>query len=536
MQSRRLIFRKGVLSRLCLVVSLLIIGLPSQAGAADQAAYPWVYLRDGELPAASEHLVEVIAVGDVMPGRGLDGRHGIFDHVAAELGGADLAIGNLEGVMAVDPTVMITPSLFIPPRAAVSLVEAGFDLLSQANNHSLDAGPSGLVETARRLQEAGVQPIQSSSPLVRETRGLKIAFLAWNEITPADSHQSKETGLLQTLRAVRRSADVVIVLVHWGQEYQRHPSFAQRRLAVELLQAGADVILGSHPHVVQDLAMVKSENPESRPQLVAYSLGNFVFDQGWDDTTQGLALRLSFDRQGLRAAQVLPLWTAPRPRWMAPGEAAALLERILPAKRSGYGCDSQGCRMVDVPQEHRSGLFFSGLVDMAGDGNPELVSRQAQSVTIYQDGEPVWRSPPEWRVLDLAAGDPNNDGRYELLLAIEKPDGAGKLASQPFILGYRGGLYRLLWGGSPVSDPILEVELGDVNGDGVQELLAIESPAIASTDPGNQRFVTIWGWHGWGFSLIWRSPPGTYQDLALISSGTGRPLTISVGQRSYAEK
>ncbi len=533
MRNHRLIFRISVFSRLCLIGSLLIYALPSQASRADQVDYPWVYLRDGELPALSAQLVEVIAVGDVMPGRGLVGKQGIFDHVAVELNRADLVIGNLEGVMTVDPLVMTTPSLIIPPEAAYTLADAGFDLLGLANNHSQDRGPYGLFKTAGTLREAGIQTIINPSPLIREIQGLKIAFLTWNEITPADSFHTEEAGLLQAIRTVRRRVDVVIVMVHWGQEYQRHPSFAQRRLAKQLLQAGADVILGTHSHVVQDLAIVK---PENRPKLVAYSLGNFVFDQGWDDTAQGLALRLFFDRQGLRAAQALPLWTTPRPRWMAPEQASALLDRILSVKRTGFTCNSQGCRVTDMPQEHRSGLFFSGWVDMTGNGTAELIRRQAQSVTIFQDGEAVWRSPPDWHVLDLATGDPNNDGRNELLLAIEKLDSNGKSTSHPFILGYRSGVYRLLWGGSPVSDPIYEVELGDVNGDGVQELLAIESPLNSPTEPSRQRYVTIWGWHGWGFSLIWRSPPGSYQDLALSSPGKGMPLAISVGQRAYMEQ
>jgi len=103
---------------------------------------------------------------------------------------------------------------------------------------------------------------------------------------------------------------------------------------------------------------------------VAYSLGNFVFDQGWEDTGQGLALRLLFDRSGLRAAQALPLWSAPRPRWMAPAEAAPLLARILPAERTGYTCSPDSCRPIQVPQEERSGLFWSGAIDLTGDGRP----------------------------------------------------------------------------------------------------------------------------------------------------------------------
>ena len=517
MQSSRQNLSNGM-ARLCLVIPFLILGLHPPAGALDLSSDPWVYLREGTPPAWDERLVELIAVGDVMPGRGLAGRPGLFDRVVGELQGADLAIGNLEGVMAIDPSTSLLPSLYLPPGTAASLVEAGFDLLSLANNHTLDAGPQGLIETARRLQAAGVQPLESARPVVREIDGLKIAFLAWNEIPSA-----RGAGLLAALGAVRPSADIVIILVHWGQEYQRHPNQAQRELAGELLAAGADIVLGSHPHVVQDLHVVPPEGPGGRPRLVAYSLGNFVFDQGWDDTGQGLALRLLFDRSGLRAAQALPLWTAPRPRWMAPTEAVPLLERILPAERAGFACSHDSCRAVQVPQEQRSGLFWSGAIDLTGDGRPEIIRRQGQAVEIYQDGQAAWRSPPEWRVLDLALGDPNDDGRYELLLALEKPGPSGDTTNHPFIVGYRGGSYRLLWGGSPVSAPLREVELGDLDGDGLAELAVIE----ASPD-GSARYVTVWRWHGWGFSLLWHSPPGDYHDLTILPAEDGLPARLSV--------
>jgi poly-gamma-glutamate synthesis protein (capsule biosynthesis protein) len=478
-----------------------------------------------------------------MPGRGLSGLPGLFDHVSARLQAADLVIGNLEGVLTPNPAASTSPSfpassefagapalpasgwpppspLLIPPQAIPSLAAAGFDLLTLANNHALDAGQPGLEYTASALQSAGLQPLLSAQPQFRQLAGLKLGFLAWNALATAD-----DTQLFAALRQLRPAADIVIILVHWGQEYQRHPNLPQRALAERLFAAGADLILGSHPHVVQDVQLVHPPGEAGRPRLAAYSLGNFAFDQGWDDTGQGLALRLLFDSAGLRAAQALPLWTSPRPRWMTTAEAAPLLERLLPERRLGFICTTETCRSVLVPQERRSGLFWSGAIDLTGDGRPELVHRLARSVEIYQAGLLAWSSPPEWRILDLALGDPNDDGRHELLLALEKTAASGETTHHPFIVGYRRGSYRVLWGGSPVSAPLYEVELADLDGDGADELAAIE----ASQD-GAARHVTVWRWHGWGFSLLWRSPLGGYHDLVILPGEKGAPARVSVGE------
>jgi hypothetical protein len=213
------------------------------------------------------------------------------------------------------------------------------------------------------------------------------------------------------------------------------------------------------------------------------------------------------------------------------------LRTELPPRRLGFTCDSQtvrlssveACRPADVPQALQTGPFHAGAIDLTGDGVPEQVRREGEQVLIYRDGVETWRGLPEWRVVDLALGDPNDDGRNELLLALWKPDAAGVPrdstelveVSHPFIIGYREGAYRILWGGSAVADPIREVELGDVDGDGVQELIVLEE-----RDDGCA--VTVWRWHGWGFSLMWRSPPGRYRDLALTASGAGHPPIISV--------
>ncbi len=199
-----------------------------------------------------------------------------------------------------------------------------------------------------------------------------------------------------------------------------------------------------------------------------------------------------------------------------------LLARVQPPPhRLGFACDHQSCHAVDSPQTTRSGLFWSGQIDLTGDGLLEQIRRVGGQVIIYKDGLEVWRSEPEWNVVDLALGDPNDDGRGEALLAFWKPDKTGQRRSQPFIIGYRRGIYRDLWGGSPVTDPIYEVELGDVDADGIQELIVLEQVGLVA----DNRAVSVWRWHGWGFSLIWRSDPAPYRDLVLLP---GQPPIISV--------
>jgi hypothetical protein len=214
-------------------------------------------------------------------------------------------------------------------------------------------------------------------------------------------------------------------------------------------------------------------------------------------------------------------------------EARIATVGVGPNRRLGFACDSQtvrlssveACRPVNVPQTPRTGSFRTGAIDLTGDGVAEQVRLEEQQVIVYHDGLEVWRGLPGWRVVDLVLGDPNDDGRSELVLALWKPGMADVPRSHPFIIGYREGAYRILWGGSAVADPIREVELGDVDGDGVQELIVLE-------EGGDGCAVTVWRWHGWGFSLMWRSPPGRYRDMALITGRADHPPIISVAVES----
>jgi poly-gamma-glutamate synthesis protein (capsule biosynthesis protein) len=526
---------------------------PPQADMPDVSSYPWIYLRQNRPIDKSENSVELVLVGDIFLGRGVDNPVHALDSMVPILRSADLTVGNFEGV--IDSSRRHAPrgqsapgkypiSLVQPATASAILNHAGFDILSLANNHALDLGAAGLADTVDLLELSGLEPIgvlnkdkTLPQPLIKNVGGLRIAFLAFNAIPFANSKNSGQSPemtianwqpemAIAAIQNARQRADFIIVSMHWGYEYQSNTDPAQREIANMLIEAGADLVFGHHPHVVQDYAIIHpaKETPRSSPQLVAYSLGNFVFDQQFDETKHGLLLRVFIDKAGLRAVQALPVRAGLQPKLMSSkSESGPLSQSILPSTRIGFLCHDTVCEQIPIANDYANGRFYSGAIDLTGDGVEELVRLNGKAVSIYQDGVKVWESPEEWQVLDLALGDPNNDGRGELLLALFKADKDGILHSHPFIVGYRGGTYRLLWGGSAVSDPIVELELGDVNGDNAPELILIED-----LSENENKQVSIWQWHGWGFSQIWHSGKGNYSDLALGKDETTSSISFSV--------
>ena len=384
------------------------------------AAYPWPYLRDGQPLRPDEASVEVTIVGDVMLGRGVAAQSDPLGQAAPWLRAADLTLGNLEGVIS-SPDLDLTPVrqppsrlyvLTMAPSAAAVLRDAGFDLVSLANNHALDGGPSGLAETTAYLAEAGITPLglriagdTAPQPIIRQVRGVRLAFLAFNMVpypkVPGNFEDVRglpngwdPAGAAAAIDDARAEADAVIVSVHWGYEYDLRADPAQRAAAQVMLAAGADLVVGHHPHVVQALG-------QEGEGFVAYSLGNFAFDQQFGETRQGLALRAFFDGKGLRAVQALPVDAGPHPRLMRPADAAPLLARLglatqPSAHRTVFVCagsdtaspkekGADPCRPVETtgPVTTSGGLFTDGAIDLTGDGRPEEVQLRDGTVTVF---------------------------------------------------------------------------------------------------------------------------------------------------------
>ncbi len=273
-------------------------------------------------PAAREQ--KLIFVGDVMLSRSVGARMRAeddwtypFERIAPALRSADLTFGNLEcPVSDTGRNLHHLYSFRADPKAIAGLTLAGFKVMSVANNHTLDWGRPALVDTLARLRAAGIRPVGAGAndleahyPVLVRLHGVKLAFLAYVNVPPQEATAgTDQPGVawldrdraLADIRFARALADVVIVSVHWGVEYMRRPQRSQVELAQQMIDAGADLIVGSHPHVVQPLE-------EYHGRWIAYSLGNFIFDQHDPPTHHGLMLEVTLAGKRIRQVQSVPI-------------------------------------------------------------------------------------------------------------------------------------------------------------------------------------------------------------------------------------
>jgi poly-gamma-glutamate capsule biosynthesis protein CapA/YwtB (metallophosphatase superfamily) len=271
-------------------------------------------------PASAEAQERTLLfVGDVMLSRAVGARMQSagdwafpFTEIGETLAAADLTFGNLEcPVSDVGRNRHHLYSFRADPRALEGLKFAGFDVLSVANNHMYDWGPEALLDTARRLREAGIRPVGAGAndleahyPVLVDLGGLRIAFLAYVNIDPKEAMAAPDRPgvawlepdrVMADIRFARPLADIVVVGLHWGIEYATRPRRGQIELAHHMIDAGADLIVGGHPHVVQPLE-------EYHGRWIAYSLGNCVFDQ--KDPATRRAIMLKVTTRGKQIAEV----------------------------------------------------------------------------------------------------------------------------------------------------------------------------------------------------------------------------------------
>jgi poly-gamma-glutamate capsule biosynthesis protein CapA/YwtB (metallophosphatase superfamily) len=258
--------------------------------------------------SAKSETVKMLFVGDIMLSRQIEvianrEENPIFHFlkIGEVTRSADIAFGNLESPVSVrGQNLGSIYSFRASPKMLEGLVYAGFDIVSVANNHAFDWGPDAFLDTQMHLEKVGIVSVgggkdiaEARKPVIIERNGAKFAYLAYSEfatkypssnypaVAPLDRKKMKEDVM-----GAKLLADVVVVSIHWGAEYETRANDEQKTIARELVDQGALLVIGHHPHVVQEVE-------EYGDGLIAYSLGNFVFDQNFSqDTSKGLMLKV----------------------------------------------------------------------------------------------------------------------------------------------------------------------------------------------------------------------------------------------------
>jgi poly-gamma-glutamate synthesis protein (capsule biosynthesis protein) len=231
--------------------------------------------------------------------------------------GADMAVANLEAPFGTGGRPFAKTFTFrVPPEFGVGIRNAGFDVLTLANNHILDYGPSELGSTLALLDSlklahcgAGWNSTEAEKEAVFKKSGWTVAVLAYSLTYPeafwatasrcGTAFPRKET-LKRRIADIRSSADLVVVCFHWGQELASVPQWYQQEFARLSIDSGADLVIGHHPHVLQGLELYKGKP-------IAYSLGNFVFGSNSESCRDSAVLKAFFTKNGFHHAEVVPI-------------------------------------------------------------------------------------------------------------------------------------------------------------------------------------------------------------------------------------
>jgi poly-gamma-glutamate capsule biosynthesis protein CapA/YwtB (metallophosphatase superfamily) len=305
------------------------------------------------------------AVGDIMLGRRVGDRHrddpgAPLKPLAKRLAAAEITIGNFESTLSADGSATQGGDSFAAsPRVTPGLRAAGFDLMSLANNHVGDYGDRALRQTLSRFEVAGIKTVGAGPnltaarrPVIIERGAVRIGFLAVDSIgeTPAATRTRPGTNRLNMpprtgplnrsqlqqissdIRALRKRVDTVVVLTHWGTQYTHRPESSQRVAAQAFADAGADLVIGGHPHWVQGLETTGSA-------VVVHSLGNFIFDMDFQTKTrEGIFLEIVLWGGAVKAVEPVPyvIDDAFTPRLIKGDRAVSILSDVWRSSRGPF--------------------------------------------------------------------------------------------------------------------------------------------------------------------------------------------------------
>jgi len=271
-------------------------------------------------PAAVPQKLHLVAVGDIMLDRSVgdriaaNGCASIIEEVADHLCQGDIVFGNLECPLStVGPHQPRGACIFrADPKTVKVLALGGFDIVSLANNHALNSGRAALLQTLDHLEQAGIAYVgaarikaRGSDPTFITVGDIRVGFLAYTDLSFNCGSYSKVdenlSRLRQQIKQARNNCNLLIVSYHWGEEYRRKPTSRQVKVAHVSIEAGADVVLGHHPHVLEGIELY-----QNRP--IIYSMGSFIFDQRSGERMESGIFDLYYVQGRGWRVEMTPVW------------------------------------------------------------------------------------------------------------------------------------------------------------------------------------------------------------------------------------
>lgn len=259
---------------------------------------------------SAKNVRTMIVTGDVLLARSVNAKSvrlndffWPFRETAPILQGGDVTFINLETPLISKCPLTTEGMVFCGDiRNSEGLKKSGIDVINFANNHVGNYGSKGIQATAALLKQKGFSVSGLTGPVYVTVKGLQFAFLGYNDVTNQVGIAQARPGVIKKdILEAKQKASVVVVQFHWGQEYTDQATDRQRMLAHEAIDAGADVVIGNHPHWMQPIEIY-------RGKIIAYSYGNFVFDQLWSQQTrEGLVGRYTFYDNRLIDVEFMPI-------------------------------------------------------------------------------------------------------------------------------------------------------------------------------------------------------------------------------------
>ena len=432
----------------------LILALISFTCSAEAAPWKWAF------------------VGDILLGRQVERelqlRPGISPWQGAPFISDETVLGNFEGAIGTTeqcvPKGELTRQLCfaIDERRLPLLREAGFNYLSLENNHAHDTGSDAPTRSAKALDQAGLAALTfGTSPVFVRKNGIGIALVAVDLVSKGHPELPE---IERKIRLAKRLAHWTVVVVHWGTELLGWPDYRQTNYASGLVAAGADIIVGSHPHVIQDVECI-DEHP------VYYSLGNHLFDQRYPSTHTGQIVRCAIELDSFSCE-----------RFKSIRDKGSTFPRVSEEKIAPLSCESKVRKSPREINRWEADTVLGGIQLIRMDHRLERQKIKPFSLLGFADFHP----------------DPVTQGIFLTHRAFSDFD--RKIAIRPAVYAWKDGALQALWKGSALAFPIEDADVtSDDRGDFI---CALHGPTVHFSDkpvPENMRIMPYY-WNGFGFT------------------------------------